>query len=375
MGKHAAVTFSGIGVCALGCFFFAAFGPVAGASAAVIAAFEASVAGSTAAFLASSGIGITALGTAGILFTFLVGPGRSTVQSTSAIAEGVMLETICGDTTQSLQKREDHFLEWYKAGTPQWNDSVNLEELKGLTSKERNEMVTFASEFVSPLSGIRTFLLKERRFTIAVMGEPGAGKTAFVSNAYKAAYEERTVEQKTHVVAIETRSGHVTPVHILDFPGMNGNDDFAGANVENLTALLPAIDCILFFSKLNSRCFLANKLLEKVQGHCKVRFVLTHSDTMLTNKYASIVDKQMEEHHLDEEDVDEEGVLKKSLECLIQDKEIFRSRHKVRENEICFWVPPRMLGERYLAKFFADALKPHLQSTRDMKEWIRSLAY
>jgi hypothetical protein len=205
------------------------------------------------------------------------------------------------------------------------------------------------------------------------MGEPGSGKTTFLSNAYRTTYQERTAIQQSHVMDVKDKAGTSTKVHFLDFPGMNGNDEFAGSDVDNLTAILPAIDCILFFTKLNSRCFLAEELLGKVRGSCKVRIVLTHVDTLLQNKYCALLDEVVEHEQIEEEDVNGSEILQQSLDALLQDKEKFEEQLAIAKNEAVLWVPTRSL--QLLRPDFKDALKPLNKSIKDMKDWISSLVY
>ena len=373
----------------------AAFGPAAAAGAPAMQAFlETTAVGTMAVW--GTGIGCTlALGGAvGYLVAALSG-GRAGVHSSSLIAEKFVLSTVCGPHTcgadgNSLQSHEEGLLETigFHMSDDQWKGAVGSDALKELSRQNRTEIISFVRRYVEPIRSLRSHLARKRVFTIAVIGEPGSGKTTFVSNAYRQRYHERTTDQQTYVAQVPALDGTVIFVNVLDFPGMNGNDTFAGADVSNLIAMLPAIDCLLFFTKLNSRCFLANELLDQVRGTCKIRMVLSHVDTVLRNKFYTVEGHDSDDdddsdapmlfgHEGEEKDANtmaERAMLvNMCMDSLVTDKKSFCSEHCIPTTDAVFWVPNRALQD--LQPLYRNALSPHLESTNELADWLATLVY
>ena len=145
---------------------------------------------------------------------------------------------------------------------------------------------------------------------------------------------------------------------------MNGNDRFAGSDVSNLTAMLPSLDCILFFTKLNSRCFLAEELLEKVRGCCKVRMILSHVDTCLRNKFYNKIPRDK---------VDEKHLVEHCMDTLCIDRDKFCDDHRIPVSDAVLWTSERAL--RDLQPLYKDVLLPHLKSTHDMADWLKDIVH
>ena len=318
-----------------------------------------------------------------------------------AIAEKFILSTLVkekcssgGYNSNSLQSHELTLLkqmQLVRVSDDTGKSVVGDEALEDLRTEDRGEIVSFARNYVDPILSLRLHLAKKSVFTIAVVGEPGSGKTSFVANACRQQYHERTTEQQTYVIRVQTLDGTETLVNVLDFPGMNGNDTFAGADVSNLVAMLPAVDCILFFIKLNSRCFPAKKLLDKVRKTCKVRIVLSHVDCVLRNKVIAMEDQAMWEEGDDDaplflgsdgedDDLDDDNVLERRsmivdecMESLVMDKTQICNKHCIPLTDAVFWAPTSAL--RDLQPLYRNALTPHMQSTKQFAKWLVELVY
>ena len=201
----------------------------------------------------------------------LLGDSDSYVYTSGAIAEKFVLSMVSEMRDgSSLKDDEERFVEKMNSSSSDelWGSSSRLDYLKHALPSDREAMMSLVMAYIKPILLLRNYLLKKRVFTVAVVGEPGSGKTTFVSKAFRTKkYQERTSEHQMHTRHIQSKEEDlVTLFNIFDFPGMNGNDAFAGADVSNLEAMIPALDCMLFFTKLNSRCFLAEELLKKVRG-------------------------------------------------------------------------------------------------------------
>ncbi|KAL7561328.1 hypothetical protein ACA910_018523 [Epithemia clementina (nom. ined.)] len=365
----------GVGSWVVAIGLVAAFGPAGVASAAAVEAFIHSTAGVCAGLAVWAGDTLLMSG-AIAYFVVLLSGSKCSVHAASGIVEKFVLSLLCKARPQSqssLMSHEMYFLESIHSNVSdsEWNQLVGNDALKGVTRDNRTKIVSFVQGYVRPILALRFHLLKKRTFTIAVVGEPGSGKTTFISNAYRQAkYQERTSEQQTHLVQVVSPDGRVTDVIALDFPGMNGNDTFAGADVSNLTAMIPALDCILFFTKLNSRCFLAGKLLDKVRSSCKIRMVLSHVDTCLRNKYYAVEEEELRLGR-SEDDLDKQFLVARCVDALIVDKMSFCDQHGIPVEDAVLWTPKRAL--RDLQPLYQDALSPQLDSTEKIAGWLGEL--
>eukprot|EP00581_Thalassiosira_minuscula_P002023 CAMPEP_0183736592 /NCGR_PEP_ID=MMETSP0737-20130205/49668_1 /TAXON_ID=385413 /ORGANISM="Thalassiosira miniscula, Strain CCMP1093" /LENGTH=999 /DNA_ID=CAMNT_0025970635 /DNA_START=116 /DNA_END=3115 /DNA_ORIENTATION=+ len=163
-----------------------------------------------------------------------------------------------------------------------WNKIVNREEALYGVVQSRTHITKFLKDFLGPTIALRELALRSKIFHIALVGQPGAGKSRFCTSGFfstiPAKYKSRTTRATMYSLS--------NKVYVTDYPGVLGNDEGAisDASLSALKESIHTIDFAVVFIKISQRDTDYSPLFRVLRGR-KTYICLTHVDTVTGNMY------------------------------------------------------------------------------------------
>ena len=239
--------------------------------------------------------------------------GTASILALPALGLLATIAFLRGSNAAAVLQYETSFVETYEktlTDEVKKGDLLNREEdlLFQLSSKKNN----LAKDYLRHAVTLRKFVMERCSFHIGIVGQPGSGKSTFISQKAKVFHNApKYVQITTNPQQFRCSD----KVNVTDFPGMGGTDEFSGARMSLFQNAVDTLDVVLLFVKAMDRSYLAVADLVKITGEIPIYVGITHVDEAIR----SIMDnKQINEADSDDDDDDDDDEMDdhNSLEAL-----------------------------------------------------------